>query len=134
MAAKSGMARFGTCTITNNKRLMNMSISDKELTDAAAHSTCRVVPNNDGVNYEVEWEGNTTLRTPDQVHTLLYRKLHGTFEVNLFFLYNHKCRFPQYLLYCCLQKLLPALFTLVRPLSLLSSLSLSTSALPVAKK
>lgn len=84
MAAKSGMARFGTCTITNNKRLMNMSISDKELTDAAAHSTCKVVPNNDGVNYEVEWEGNTTLRTPDQVHTLLYRKLHGTLEVYRF--------------------------------------------------
>ena len=77
MAAKSGMARFATCTITNNKQLMNMSISDKELADATARSTCKIVPNDDGVHYEVEWEGNSSHRTPDQVHTQLYRKLHG---------------------------------------------------------
>lgn len=83
MAAKSGMARFGNCTITNNKRLMNMSISDKELADAVARSTCKVVSNDDGVLYEVEWEGKTTQRTPDQVHTLLYRKLHETASSSL---------------------------------------------------
>lgn len=83
MAAKSGMARFGACTITNNKKLMNMSISDKELADATSHSTCKIVPKDDGVHYEVEWEGNTLKRTPDQVHTLLYRKLHETASSSL---------------------------------------------------
>ncbi|XP_026271740.1 heat shock 70 kDa protein 14-like [Frankliniella occidentalis] len=83
MAAKSGMARFGTCTVTNNKRLMNMSISDKELSEAISRTTCKVVPNDDGVHYEVEYEGKTTRRTPDQVHTQLYRKLHETASSSL---------------------------------------------------
>ncbi|KAK3927068.1 Heat shock 70 kDa protein 14 [Frankliniella fusca] len=83
MAAKSGMARFGPCTITNNKRLMNMSISDKELSEATSRSTCKVVPKDDGVYYEVEYEGKTTRRTPDQVHTQLYRKLHETASSSL---------------------------------------------------
>lgn len=96
MAAKSGMARFATCTITNNKRLMNMSISDKELADATARSTCKIVPNDDGVHYEVEWEGNSSLRTPDQVHTLLYKKLHGDFNYHTVVLLD-QCR---YLLIC----------------------------------
>ncbi|XP_034236775.1 heat shock 70 kDa protein 14-like [Thrips palmi] len=83
MAAKSGMARFGACTITNNKTLMNMSISEKELADAISRSTCKIVPNDDGVHYEVEWEGKTSKRTPDQVHSLLYRKLHETASSSL---------------------------------------------------
>ena len=83
MAAKNGMARFGSCTVTHNKRLMNMSISDKELADASSRSTCKVVQNDDGLHYEVEFEGNTTHRTPDQVHTQLYKKLHETASSSL---------------------------------------------------
>lgn len=78
MAAKNGMARFGSCTITNNKRLINMSISDKEIAHAISRSTCKIAQKDDGVHYEVEWEGKSSDRTPDQVHTILYKKLHET--------------------------------------------------------
>lgn len=135
MAAKSGMARFGACTITNNKKLMNVSISDKELADATSRSTCKIVPNDDGVHYEVEWEGNTSKRTPDQVHTLLYRKLHGELH-ELLMLSIHiyldmiSCSYFNFIF----QKLLQAHYILEKQLFQLSLQFLLTSAQPVGKK
>jgi len=66
---------------------MKVSSSEDEIKGAIPQSACKMIYGkgkaaDDNIKYVVDYEGETTHLTPDQVSSELYRKLHGKCNFN----------------------------------------------------